>query len=192
LPYRILSEDESFNGKPKATLSQTVAFGLPVNDFSSFMIPPLASRRWLGMMKGMSEPVDLLGLYLHLAQASQRRQRPHVRDRLLVIAGVIATRMDLEPIAAFCRHVILQHNPHHLLKRWPTLADAMQDDGFQHFLKQLQRRYPQERAERMLSSLGIDMARERQSYYSDTEYAAALLGQTPQSLQDMFGERDSD
>jgi hypothetical protein len=137
---------------------------------------------------GMSEPIELLGLYLHLALASQRRQRPHVRDRLLVLAGVIAARMQLGSIAAYCRHLILQHNPQHMVRRWPTLDAALDDPDFLHFLKQIQRRYPQEKAERMLSSLGIDMARERQSYYSDTEYAAALLGETPESLAKMFGD----
>ena len=39
-----------------------------------------------------------------------------------------------------------------------------------------------EKAERMLSSLGIEMARERDTYYSDREYAAALLGVSPHVL----------
>lgn len=53
---------------------------------------------------------------------------------------------------------------------------AIDDTNFQHFLKQLQRRFPQEKAETMLSNLGIDRANERQLYYSDEEYAAAVIG----------------
>ena len=131
----------------------------------------------------MSDPCDILGLYLHLARASQRRNQPHVRDRLLVIAGVNAARMKLSRVAAYCRYLILQHNRAHLVRRWPRLEDALQDDDFLCFLKQAQRRYPQEKAERMLSDLGIIMGNERETYYTDEEYAAALLGETPSSIE---------
>lgn len=142
------------------------------------------------MMIRMSGSIHQLGVYLHLARASQRRNRPHVRDRLLVLAGVIAARLDLCPVAAYCRYAVLQHNPAHMLRRWPTIGAALEDEDFVHLLRQLQRRYPQEKAERMLSTLGIDMARERDAYYSDSEYAAALLGVSPESLERMFGDRD--
>lgn len=132
----------------------------------------------------MSEPVDLLGLYLHLARASRQRMRPHVADRLLVLAGTIAARMKLHDIAAYCRRLVLQHNPNHLVRRWATLDAALADSDFLHFLRLQQRRYPQERAERMLLTLGIDMAQERAAYFSDAEYAAALLGTTPESIRD--------
>jgi hypothetical protein len=139
------------------------------------------------MIELMSKPIDILGLYLHLAIASQRRQRPHVRDRLLVIAAMIAARMELRRISAYCRHKILLHNPRHLIGRWPQVEDAIEDPDFQHLLKSLQRRYPQEKAERLLATLGIERGRERDAYYSDEEYAAALLGCTPDQLQEMFG-----
>ena len=67
------------------------------------------------MMIGMSRPVDVLGLYLHLARASLQRRRPHVSDRLLVIAGAVAAQMQLPKIAAYCRYKILKHNPRHLV-----------------------------------------------------------------------------
>ena len=140
------------------------------------------------MIVAMSRPVDLLGLYLHLARASQQRRRPHVCDRLLVIAGVIAAQMELPKIAAYCRHRILEHNPRHLVRRWPTLSEALDDVDFLHLLKQLQRRYPQEKAERMLITLGVQMEREREAYYTDEEYAAALLGATPEKLERLFDE----
>jgi len=135
----------------------------------------------------MSEPIDLLGLFLHLAKAAQRRNQPHACGRLLVLAGVIAARMELDRVAAYCRHLILEHNPAHMLRRWTTLSAALEDSDFLHLLKQLQRRYPQEKAERMLATLGIEMARERDTYYGDEEYAAALLGVEIETLQDQFG-----
>jgi hypothetical protein len=139
------------------------------------------------MIEVMSEPIEILGLYLHLAGASQRRQRPHVRDRMLLISAMIAARMDLPRISAYCRREILIHNPRHLIGRWQRVEEAIDHPDFLHLLKSVQRRYPQERAERLLANLGIERGRERDAYYSDEEYAAALLGSTPDELEQMFG-----
>ena len=129
----------------------------------------------------MPDPSETLGLFLHLARASAQRRRMHVRDRLLVIAGAIASQLGLATISARCRDRILEHNPHHMLRNWHCYRVAMEDPDFLHLLKQLQRRYPLEKAERMLDSLGIDLAHERAAYYSDEEYAAALLNTIPTS-----------
>lgn len=139
------------------------------------------------MMNRMSEPIELLGIYLHLAHASEKRRRPHVRDRLLLIAGANASRMQLPRIAAYCRYKILQHNPQHAIGHWPTVEDAIDESDFLHLLRNVQRRYPQEKAERMLANLDIITAREREVYYSDEEYAASLLGTTQQQLEELFG-----
>jgi hypothetical protein len=130
-------------------------------------------------MTGSSE---ILGMYLHLVRASDARRRPHVRDRLLVIAATIASQAGLPRVAAYCRRRVLEHNPRHLLRRWKSLEEALQHTDFLHLLKQLQRQYPLEKAERMLVELGIEMAQEREAYYSDEEYAAALLGTTIEKL----------
>ncbi|HPM81910.1 MAG TPA: hypothetical protein PLF81_14480 [Candidatus Anammoximicrobium sp.] len=139
----------------------------------------------------MSEPIDILGLYLHLAQASEQRRRPHVRDRLLVVAAASAARMQLFRISKYCRRKILQHNPRHLIGRWENLADALDDVDFLSVLRSIQRRYPQEKAERLLATLGIERGRERDAYYDDEEYAAALLGTTPYELERLFGPDDA-
>ena len=130
----------------------------------------------------MNNPVEQLGLYLHLARASQQRRRPLIRDRLLVLAGVIAAELDLHTVAAHCRQQVLDHNPRHFVRHWPHFASALADEEFQSQLRQLQRRYPREKAEQMLDSLGIQMAREREAYFSDYEYAAAILGQSTDEL----------
>jgi hypothetical protein len=139
------------------------------------------------MMVIMSEPVDILGLYLHLARASELRRRPHIRDRLLVVAGVIAVHMQLRRIAAYCRYRVLQHNPRHVIRRWPSLEIALQQEDFLYVLRNIQRRYPQEKAERLLATLDIERGRERETYYTDEEYAAALLGTSVEQLEEMFG-----
>jgi hypothetical protein len=135
----------------------------------------------------MTDPGYLLSVYLHLAQASHRRRRPLVRDRLLVLVAAIAATMQLDALADYCRQQILDHNPHHLIGHWSTVREAMEAEDFHTYLKQVERRFPQEKAERMLDTLGIQLGRERESYYSDYEYAAALLGTTPAEIEEALG-----
>jgi len=135
----------------------------------------------------MADLTHQLGIFLHLARASRLRSRPLVRDRMLVVAGVVATQLNLPQIAAYCRMQVLEHNPRHLVRRWPDLAAALHSEDFQAHLRQLQRRYPLEKAEQMLTTLGIQMARERETYYSDLEYAASLLGTSATELDELFG-----
>jgi hypothetical protein len=127
----------------------------------------------------MSDPSYQLGVYLHLAKAAERRRRPLVRDRMLLLAGVTAANMQVATLAKHCRREILQHNPQHIIGHWATFPEALVDDEFLALLRQLRRRYPLEKAERLLDSLGVEMANERDAYYSDLEYAAAILGLCP-------------
>ena len=75
-------------------------------------------------MERMSLPTDELATFLHLARASEMRRRPMVRDKLLVLAGVAAQRLELDEIADACRAKVLKQNPGHLLRRWPSMAEA--------------------------------------------------------------------
>ncbi len=136
----------------------------------------------------MADADRMLGMYLHLARASHLRRQPMVRDKLLVLAGVQAQEMGLEQISALCRHKILAHNARHLVRQWPTLIAALGDEPFQSYLKQLRRRYSAEKIEHMLDSLGIELGREREAYFSDLEYAAALLDTRPESIADILAE----
>lgn len=130
----------------------------------------------------MNVPVDDLAVYLHLARANERRHRHLIRDKLLVLAAVAAARRQLDPVAQFCRQKVLMHNPAHLVGRWPSLATAMIDQDFQYYVRRLGQMYPLEKAEYMLAALGIEMARERELYQDDNEYAAALLGISPERM----------
>lgn len=135
----------------------------------------------------MPETGELLGIYLHLARASEARKRPLVRDKLLVLSGVIAAERGLNPLAAYCRRRVLASNPNHLVGHYPSLTAALEDERFRHYLARLRTHYSRERAEYMLSSLGIDLARERAAYFDDYEYAAALLGTTPEAIESQLG-----
>jgi hypothetical protein len=130
----------------------------------------------------MAEANRLLGMYLHLARVSQARRQPLVRDKLLILAGVQAEEMGLAQISALCRHKILAHNGRHLVRSWPTMNAALANDEFQTYLKQLKRRFSPEKIEHMVHSLGIELGRERDAYFDDCEYAAALLDTDPGSI----------
>jgi hypothetical protein len=139
----------------------------------------------IGLMATAHEP---LGMYLHLARASQQRRRPMVRDKMLVLAGAVAAERGLAQVAACCRERVLGHNAGHLIGQYPTFAAALEDERFQTFLRKLRRDFSLEKAEHILSSLGIELAGERETYYTDHEYAASLLGLTTEELDRRFGD----
>lgn len=134
----------------------------------------------------MTWGVETLGLYLHLARAAERRSQALVRDRMLVMGAVIASQLKLAPIAAYCRHRVLQHNPGHMVARWPTIEEALTEDDFLTWLKQLTRKYGPEVAEQWAETLGIVRNGERATYFSDGEYAAAVLGVGWDDMQQRF------
>src|SRR5437660_898735 len=134
----------------------------------------------------MRRPIDVLASYLHLAQAAKRRKQPLVRDRVLLLAGVIAAQIELAPIAAACREQILKHNPRHLVRRWRTIGAALAEEDLQSLVSQLSTRYGPERVEQLVDQLGLVQADERADYASDGEFAAALLGLDWEQLQRRF------
>ncbi len=134
----------------------------------------------------MAKAVRLLGMYLHLARASSQRRQPMVRVKLLVLAAVQADTMGLDEVAALCRHKVLKQNARHLLRKWPTIGEARSAESFQAYLKQLKRRYSSEKVEHMVQSLGIEMGQERAAYFSDQEYAAALLDTRVDAIADVL------
>jgi hypothetical protein len=143
------------------------------------------------MMAIMAWGVETLGLYLHLARAAERRSRPLVRDRMLMMGAVIASQLKLPPVAAYCRWKVLQHNPGHMVARWTTIEAALDEDDFLTWFRQLTRRYGPEVAEQWAESLGIVRKGERATYFSDGEYAAAVLGMGWDDMQQQFGPADA-
>ena len=130
----------------------------------------------------MSDESHELGVLLHLAQASLRRQRPLVRGRLLVLCSVFAANRQLHKLSQYCRAQILQHNPQHMIGKWPSVAEALLDDDFLTLLNRIRRSYPIERAEQLLDSLGIDANNEQHTYYTLEEWSAAILNVEPDAF----------
>ncbi len=100
-------------------------------------------RRARPTMGGMSKPIDILGLYLHLARTHQQQRSLFDRDRLLVLASVFAAQMELPDVSACCRQRILDHNVGHLIGKWPTVEEAMGHEDFKYFVGRVYRRFPQ-------------------------------------------------
>lgn len=124
----------------------------------------------------MPSAADLLPLLLHVARASELRRQPMVRDKLLVLAGAAAAEAGMPAVAAYCRQRVLASNPGHLAGHYPNFEAALADERFRKFHAQLAKAHSREKLEHILESLGIEWAGERALYYSDEEYAAAILG----------------
>lgn len=125
----------------------------------------------------MTDMGHTLAVYLRLANASQARGRPQACDQFLVLAGVAAVELEYDLISAGCRALLLVHNRQHMVRRWPTLEAALASDDFECLLKQIRRRYPQEKAEQLLQSLALDVLGEREDYLTDLEHAQAQLNE---------------
>ncbi len=127
-----------------------------------------------------------LVVYLQLAQAFKDRLQLPDRDRALVLAGSAASLLKFEPIANFCRALILNNNAGHMVKRWGTFREALQDDDFHVFLKQLTRRFPTEVAESLLRDFGFQCDVRRSDYENELDFVAAIMGVDAQWVEEHF------
>ena len=148
-----------------------------LNRNSSF----LASWHFDSVSIDMAELHELAAVYLRLAWASERRHRPLVRDKLLVLGGACASMMGEEAAAEDCRTRILANNTGHMLRRFESFAEALTDPDFRHYLDHLEKRYSLEKGEMMLEQLAVSLPR-RVEYSSDAAFLAALLEVDPDEL----------
>ena len=136
----------------------------------------------------MSELLTELVLYLRLAQAFRNRLQMPDRDRALVLAGCYGSLLQLRPISAFCRKLILQNNHGHMLRKWSSFDEALEDPDFGVFLKQLRRKLSVEKAEGLLSGFDYKCDVLRDDYNSELGYAAAVMGVDEEWLTENFGK----
>lgn len=95
-------------------------------------------------------------LFARLAAVSAQRGQTAGRNRFLILAGIAATRAGWAAVAARCHHLVITSAPRHLLSRSVTFAEALRDPDFAQFCRQLCRFCSPERAEHLLSELGLD------------------------------------
>jgi hypothetical protein len=135
----------------------------------------------------MDDPRNDLILFLRLAQAYRNRLRMSDRDRALVLAGTLATMMQMPAIANFCRQLVLQNNHGHMLRKWASFAEALKHEDFGTYLAQVRRKLPTERAETLLSELQYECDVRREDYPTDEAYAAAVMGVDVDWVNENFG-----
>ena len=74
-----------------------------------------------------------------------------------------------------------------MVRRWPSMGQALQDADFIHFLRQLRRKLPVEAAEIKLIETGYHCDVKREDYSDDKEFVAAVMGIDMEWLDDNFG-----
>lgn len=95
--------------------------------------------------------------YAQLAQLSKQKRQMSPRDKFLILAAASACRAGWPDVAETCRTAVLTNNPAHLIGHYATFVDAMQSTDFEPFQRRLERFCSREKAEHLLSELGIDI-----------------------------------
>jgi hypothetical protein len=153
--------------------------------FGRIILRDLAHFRWLTLF---IEPRQELILFLRLAQAYKSRRMMQDRNRALVMAGTCAALMEMKSIAKLCRAQILQHNQGHMLRKWESFSEAIEDGDFQALLRQIRRKLPEERAEELLEELDYRCDVRKADHQTNESFAAAVMGVDAQWLREHFGD----
>ncbi len=95
----------------------------------------------------------VLDVYQELAEWYERRGQAQMRDRFLVLAADAALSAGQGDQAERLRTHLLQQNPHHLLRPYGSLAEALQAPDVQSYVADLRRSYSPETAQHLLESL---------------------------------------
>jgi hypothetical protein len=96
---------------------------------------------------------ETVNTYRELAEIYESRKEAQMRDRFLVLAADAALTAGRTAEAERLRGVLLQHNPHHLLKPYASLAEALKSADIRNYVAALRRSHPYERAAQLLATL---------------------------------------
>jgi hypothetical protein len=95
-------------------------------------------------------------VYADLAEWEHQHGSPQARDRFLILAADAALTAGLTDEAEQFRGRLLETNPHHLLRPYPSLADAMKSSDVYGYIADLRGTYPSDEAEKLLAALQGD------------------------------------
>jgi hypothetical protein len=101
----------------------------------------------------MASVNHVLEVYQELADWYEQRGQAQMRDRFLVLAADAAQSAGKTGEAERLRQRLLRQNPHHLLKPYATLAEALKAPDVQSYVADLRRSYSPETAEHLRDSL---------------------------------------
>jgi hypothetical protein len=93
--------------------------------------------------------------YAQLAALSQQKGQLPSCDKFLILAAAAGCRGGWPDVSERCRELVLSHNPAHLIRNSATFVETMRTPEFEQFLKQLERFCNREKAEHLLTELGI-------------------------------------
>ena len=88
-------------------------------------------------------------IYEELAEGYARRHEARQRDLFLLLAADAALNLGQRDKAERLRQRLLFFNPHHLVKPFSSLADALQSSDFRRYVEDLRRQFPPDLAERL-------------------------------------------
>jgi hypothetical protein len=93
-----------------------------------------------------------LQIYEELGTWYDRQGQAKLRDWFLVLAADAALTLGQPDQAEKLRQRLLHANPHHLLRPFASIAEAMESPDVQGYVADLRRNYPLETAEQLLQS----------------------------------------
>jgi hypothetical protein len=97
--------------------------------------------------------MDIVSVYQQLAEFEDQRGENQPRDRFLILAADAALAHGDNDRAEQIRRRLLDVNPHHLLKPYPSFADALKAPDVFGYVADLRHSYPPAEAERLLASV---------------------------------------
>src|SRR5438093_1549504 len=100
----------------------------------------------------MRNAETMLRVYEELANRFARQNEPRFRDHCLVLAADAALDAGRPPDADRLRLRLLQFNPHHLLRPFASMAEAMQAPDVQEYVADLRRQWPPEFVQKLYLS----------------------------------------
>lgn len=100
----------------------------------------------------MLSAADRVRIYLQLADHYEQRAEAQSRDRCLVLAADAALSASKPDEAESIRQRLLQLNPHHLLKPFPSMQEALRSRDVVDYVNALRKRHPAENASTLLGS----------------------------------------
>lgn len=120
-------------------------------------------------MPSVEESVQL---YLQLVEHHEKQGHSQERDRFLLLAADAALTSGRTEQAERLRRTLLERNPHHMLKPYRSLAEALQADDVRAYVEQLRQKYPPREA--LLQSSAKKEGETGFAHESDEEFSLPL------------------
>ncbi len=101
----------------------------------------------------MTKQEEVLQVYRALAEWYENHGQPQMRDRFLVLAADAALTANQAPLAERLRKRLLQRSAQHFLRPYNSMAEAVQTQDVQSYLRSLKQNYPLDAALDLLRTL---------------------------------------